>query len=99
METEYKINTMTNVIDRGNYIINSLLDMLYTKSYEWIDRTDIFTIKKGIHPDGSGNYHFTFSHKGYSYHAYTTQVVTHVNGRPYVTRLRITHITRLEIWT
>ena len=98
MEIEYKINVMSTVMDKGNFMINALLDMLYVKTYDWIDRNELFTIKKGIHIDGAGNYHFTFSHKGHSYHAYTTQIITHINGRPFVTRLRIKHITRLEYW-
>jgi len=98
MEIEYKINLLTGVYDKNYRMINSLIDFLNKKDYKAIfDYNDVFTIKKQIHIDGNLEFHFTFSHKGHSYHAYTEQSITIINGTPMETRLKIKRITRLEI--
>lgn len=98
MDIEYKINLMTDVWDKHYRMVNALIDFLNKKDYPTIDKNDCFTIKKQIHTDGNGEHHFTFTHKGYSYHAYTDQAIAVINGKPMETRLRIKRITRLEIF-
>jgi len=98
MENEYKINLMTTVYDKNFRMVNCLIDFLNKKNYPIFDKSDFFTIKKHIHTDGNGEHHFTFTHKGYSYHAYTEQSITIINGVPVETRLKIKRITRLEIF-
>ena len=98
MEIEYKISIMSGVYDTGYRMVNSLIDFLNNKDYTGIfDKTDFFTIKKPPHSDGNGHIHFTFSHRGRSYHAYIDQVVTVINGVPMATKFRIKRVTALEI--
>ena len=88
---------MTGVYDKNYRMINSLVDFLNKKDYTVFDKNDIFTIKKQIHIDGNLEFHFTFTHRGRSYHAYTDQVITVINGTPMETKLRIKRITALDI--
>lgn len=94
---DYKINIITGVYDNHFCMINALVDFLNNNTFTWIDTKELFTIKKGLHEDTFG-LHFTFVHRGFSYHAYVKKVYILFNGRHQETRLKIVSITALTIY-
>lgn len=99
MDTGIQIDLLTGIYDAHFSMTNALYDFIINNDFDWIDKTQPFLIKKGIHLDGNIEYFFTFSHKGVSYHAYTTKVFIKTNGRIQEIRLKIYRITSLNIYS
>jgi hypothetical protein len=94
--------TAVGVIDYGNKMCSSLLDwcMSHPEMFEQkiMCREKDFVIKKGTHIDGNGEFHFTFSNNGRSFHAYTQKFLIVVNGKACFNKFKITRVTALEIF-
>ena len=98
-EPKYKINIMTGIYDAHFTMVNALVDFLNNNNFDWVDKNELFTIKKGIHMDGNIEHFFTFIHKGYSYHAYVEKIYVLFNGRPQEVRIKIYRITSLNVFS
>ena len=94
--------TAVDVIDYGNKMCSSLLDwcMSHPEMFEnkILCREENFVIKKGIHIDGTGQHHFTFSNNGRCFHAYTHKFLIVVNGKACFNKYKIIRVTGLEIF-
>jgi hypothetical protein len=94
----YKIDIATGIYDKGFHMVNALQDFLDRNNFDWLKKDEPFLIKKPIHLDGNIEFHFTFLHRGISYHAYVRKVITIVNGTPMELKVKIYRITALNIW-
>jgi hypothetical protein len=94
--------TAGDVYDSGFKMCASLLDwcMSHPEMFEHriLCREKNFVIIKGTHIDGNGEYHFTFSNNGRSFHAYTQKFLIVVNGKACFNKFKIIRVTALEIF-
>ena len=90
---EYNIDIMSGIYDNGFRMVNSLTDFLNKTNHDVFDKSLPFVIKLGPHTDRDGRgIHFTFIHKGISYHAYFDEIITRINSVPIASKFRITNI-------